>query len=65
MAKTDKELAVELAGVMIEAGFDREKLPGDSLRYYSLQLNKERVVEIVRACYDAIHALPEDKERTE
>ena len=60
MAKTDKELAVELAGKIVEAAFDKER---DSTgRYNFLQLNDEKVARIVKASYDAIHALPKDEE---
>lgn len=61
MAKTDKELAVELAGKIMEAAFDKEKVP-DSRSYYFLQLSDEKVAKIVKASYDAIHALPKDEE---
>ena len=63
MAKTDKELAVELAGKIVEAAFDKER---DSTgRYNFLQLNADKVAAIVKASYDAIHALPKDAENTE
>jgi len=64
MAKTDKELAVELAGKIVEAAFDKEKVP-DSRNFYFLQLNAEKIARIVKASYDAIHALPKDAESTE
>lgn len=64
MAKTDKELAVELAGKIIEAAFDKQKVP-DSKSCYFLQFNAEKVAKIVKASYDAIHALPKDAENTE
>ncbi len=64
MAKTDKELAVELAGKIVEAAFDKEKT-SDSRGIYFLQLNAEKVAKIVRASYDAIHALPRDAENSE
>lgn len=57
--KTDKELAVELAGKIVAAGFDKEKVP-DSRGCYFLQLNDEKIAKIVKASYDAIHALPKD-----
>lgn len=63
MAKTDKELAVELAAKIVEAAFNKER---DSTgRYNFLQLNAEKVAAIVKASYDAIHALPKDTENTE
>lgn len=61
MAKTDKELAVELAAKIVEAAFNKEKVP-DSRNCYFLQLNAEKVAAIVKASYDAIHALPKDEE---
>ena len=64
MAKTDKELAVELAGKIVEAAFDKEKVP-DSRNCYFLQLSDEKVAKIVKASYDAIHALPRDAEDTQ
>lgn len=64
MAKTDKELAVELAGKIVEAAFDKEKVP-DSRNFYFLQLNAEKIARIVKASYDAIHALPKDTENSE
>ena len=63
MAKTDKELAVELAGKIIGAGFDKEK--DASGRFYFLQLSADKVAAIVKASYDAIHALPRDAENSE
>jgi len=63
MAKTDKELAVELAGKIVEAAFDKEKdVTG---RYNFLRLSDEKVAKIVKASYDAIHALPRDAEDTQ
>lgn len=63
MAKTDKELAVELAGKIVEAAFDKER--DATGRYNFLQLNAEKVSSIVKASYDAIHALPKDAENSE
>ncbi len=59
MAKTDKELAVELAIGFIHAAIDKEKA-SDSGRFYFLQLNSEKLKELVHSAYEAIHALPED-----
>ena len=63
MAKTDKELAVELVVKIVEAAFDKER---DSTgRYNFLQLNADKLAAMVKASYDAIHALPKDAENTE
>jgi len=60
IAKTGKELAVELAGKIMEAAFNKERdVTG---RYNFLQLSDEKVAKIVKASYDAIHALPKDEE---
>ena len=47
--------------LILKAAFDKEKVP-DSRSCYFLQLNAEKVAAIVKASYDAIHALPKDEE---
>ena len=58
MAKTDKELAVEMVSCFMERAIHRETL--EDAHHYLLSLNSQRLAAMVRSAYDAIHALPDD-----
>ncbi len=53
MAKSDKELAVELAGMYLQGIYSSQGRP-------NISMNEEMFKRVLNACYEAVQNLPDD-----